>query len=188
MCIFAGSNLGKNPEYHEKAQMLGTLIASNGYRLIYGGSKVGLMGSVANAVLNEGGQVVGVMPKGLFTGETVHTGLSQLIEVDSMHERKAKMSEMADGYIALPGGLGTLEELLEVLCWAQIGIHKKPIGLLNSNDYYDPLVQLVKYSIDEGFSSDGHLSIMQVSKSPQELLDKLKAYRPPLMETKWKTQ
>ncbi|MCT2536201.1 TIGR00730 family Rossman fold protein [Aquibacillus koreensis] len=187
ICIFAGSKLGKHLEYQESANALGKLIANKGLRLIYGGSKTGLMGAVANAVLKEGGQVIGVMPKGLFSGETVHNGLSQLIEVESMHERKAKMSELADSYIALPGGLGTFEELFEVLCWAQIGIHQKPIGLLNVKGYYDPLIQLVTYSAEEGFSGDAHMGIIQTSNNPDQLLQKLETYSPPVMETKWKS-
>ncbi|MDL4841119.1 LOG family protein [Aquibacillus rhizosphaerae] len=186
ICIFAGSNVGKHIEYHESANVLGKLIAEGGFRLVYGGSKIGLMGSVANAVLQSGGQVVGVMPRGLFKGETVHSGLSQLIEVDSMHERKAKMSELADSFIAIPGGLGTFEELFEVLCWAQIGIHEKPIGLLNVKGYYNPLIQLIKYSIEEGFSNQSHMDIIQSSSDPERLIKKLVNYKPPVMETKWK--
>lgn len=185
ICVFAGSKLGRQLQYQDSANLLGELIAEKGFRLIYGGSKMGLMGNVANSVLNAGGQVVGVMPTGLFKGETVHRGLSQLIEVDNMHDRKAKMSELADSYIALPGGLGTFEELFEVLCWAQIGIHQKPIGLLNVNGYYDPLLELVNFSVAEGFSSEAHRKMIQSSGEPQQLLDKLNAYSPPLMETKW---
>ncbi|WP_138418865.1 TIGR00730 family Rossman fold protein [Aquibacillus sediminis] len=187
ICVFAGSSAGNQLIYQENATRLGEMIAKNNFRLIYGGSKTGLMGRVANAVLNEGGQVIGVMPKGLFNGEKVHQGLSQLIEVEGMHERKAKMSELADSFIALPGGLGTFEELFEVLCWAQIGIHEKPIGLLNTNDYFDPLIKLIQYSVDEGFSYQNQLDMIQSSADPEGLLHKLKEYRPPVMEAKWNT-
>ncbi|MFP3513278.1 TIGR00730 family Rossman fold protein, partial [Peribacillus sp. SIMBA_075] len=121
--------------------------------LVYGGSRIGLMGAIADEVLKNGGQVIGVMPKGLFRGEVVHRELTELIEVKGKHERKAKMSELADGFIAMPGGFGTYEELFEVLCWAQIGIHQKPIGLYQVNDYFKPLIDMVKFSVQEGFSN-----------------------------------
>ncbi|WP_407271704.1 TIGR00730 family Rossman fold protein [Radiobacillus sp. PE A8.2] len=186
ICVFAGSNLGKHKEYQQQARTLGTMIAGKGIRLIYGGSKVGLMGEVANAVLAANGYAVGVMPKGLFRSEIVHENLSEFIEVDDMHQRKAKMSELADGYIALPGGLGTFEELFEVLCWAQIGIHCKPIGLLNVRGYYDPLLKLISYSAEEQFSNESHISLIQQSAEPGTLLDLMSTYTPPILELKWK--
>lgn len=125
ICVYAGSNLGAQPEFQAHARQLGEEIVKNGFELIYGGSRIGLMGEVADTVLTLGGTVTGVMPKGLFAGEIVHTGLSELIEVEDMHQRKATMNGLADGFIALPGGYGTFEELFEALCWAQIGIHKK---------------------------------------------------------------
>ncbi|WP_204498728.1 TIGR00730 family Rossman fold protein [Aquibacillus albus] len=185
ICVFAGSSFGKHPEYDLYAKKLGKELGNNGYTLVYGGSNTGLMGSLANSVLESGGEVIGVMPKGLFKGEIVHNKLTKLIEVESMHERKAKMSELADGYIALPGGLGTFEELFEVLCWAQIGIHDKPIGVLNVNGYYDPLLRLVEYSIEEQFSKASNRDLIQSSAEPQALLQMLKSYKPKGGDQKW---
>jgi len=173
-------------DYKAKAVELGNYMAMHNYRLIYGGSKIGLMGEVANAVLNGGGEVIGVMPRGLFNGEMVHRELTQLIEVEDMHGRKAKMGELADGFIALPGGFGTYEELFEVLCWSQIGIHKKPVGVLNIRNYFDPLMNLIHNSIQEGFSNSSHLSLLNVSNEPLELLTLLKEYVPQTLEQKWK--
>ncbi|MEI7025835.1 TIGR00730 family Rossman fold protein [Paenibacillus sp. y28] len=186
VCVYAGSNPGTDPDYVVQAQKLGQLIAERGYRLIYGGSKVGLMGAIADSVITHGGKVVGVMPRGLFRGEIVHRSITQLIEVDSMHERKAKMSELADGFIALPGGLGTFEELFEMLCWSQIGIHRKPIALYNTRQYYDPLMQLITHSVQEGFSGSNHLQLLCCTSDPEELLSFMETYQPPAMENKWK--
>ncbi|WP_141432254.1 TIGR00730 family Rossman fold protein [Bacillus sp. 03113] len=186
LCVFAGSSAGNHQDYQIKTKELGKFIASNGYQLVYGGSKVGLMGEVANEVLLNGGKVIGVMPNGLFKGETAHNSLTQFIKVNSMHERKAKMNELADGFIALPGGIGTFEELFEVLCWSQIGIHKKPIGLFNINHYYDPLVNLITNSIQAGFAKESTLKLLSVSDDPEELLSFMTSYTPPTMEQKWK--
>lgn len=188
ICIFAGSNLGNDPEFGAKARELGKAIAEKGFSLIYGGSKCGLMGAIANEVLEHGGEVVGIMPRGLIKGENVHSQLTKLIEVDTMHERKAKMSELADGYIALPGGLGTFEELFEVLCWAQIGIHQKPIGILNTDHYYDPLLNLVDHCIQAGFSNESPTKIINFSANPEELLTKMLRYVPHTSGYKWKQQ
>jgi uncharacterized protein (TIGR00730 family) len=186
ICIYAGSSLGNNPDFKEKTQELGRKMAEKGFSIIYGGSKNGLMGEIANEVLKYGGKVIGIMPKGLIKGENVHPYLTQLIEVDTMHERKAKMSELADGYIALPGGLGTFEEFFEVLCWAQIGIHQKPIGVYNINGYYDPLLNLVNHSIQSGFSNDAPKKIINSSSDPETLLSMLINYVPSIVEYKWK--
>jgi uncharacterized protein (TIGR00730 family) len=172
ICVFAGSNLGNNPEFKEKTQELGK----------------GLMGVIANEVLKNGGKVIGIMPRGLIKGENVHSHITQLVEVDTMHERKAKMSELADGYIALPGGLGTFEELFEVLCWAQIGIHKKPIGVFNINSYYDPFLNLVSHSIQSGFSNDAPKRIINSSSDPETLLSMMMNYVPNIADYKWKQQ
>ncbi|ALC82387.1 MULTISPECIES: LOG family protein [Bacillus] len=185
ICVFAGSNPGVNEEYRTKAKDLGKYMAENGYRLVYGGSKIGLMGEIANTILENGGEVIGVMPKGLFSGEVVHRELTELIEVNGMHERKAKMSELSDGYIAMPGGFGTYEELFEVLCWAQIGIHKKPIGLYNINGYFEPMMQMVKYSIQEGFSNESHLKLIHSSSYPEELVQLMKSFTFPDLKKKW---
>ncbi|MBQ4816615.1 TIGR00730 family Rossman fold protein [Bacillus pumilus] len=185
ICVFAGSNPGVKDVYKEKAVELGTYMAEQDIRLVYGGSRIGLMGAVADEVLRHGGQVIGVMPKGLFRGEVVHQELTELIEVTGMHERKAKMSELADGFIAMPGGFGTYEELFEVLCWAQIGIHQKPIGLYQVNDYFNSLIDMVKFSIQEGFSNESHLQLLHASSEPEELITQMASYQTPTLEQKW---
>ncbi|CAI8829304.1 TIGR00730 family Rossman fold protein [Bacillus sp. NEAU-CP5] len=185
ICVFAGSNPGVNEEYKRKAAELGEYMAEQGIGLVYGGSRVGLMGTVADALMAGGGKAVGVMPSGLFSGEVVHQNLTELIEVSGMHERKAKMSELADGYIAMPGGFGTYEELFEVLCWAQIGIHQKPIGLYNVNGYFEPMMKMVKYSIQEGFSNESHLKLIHSSSRPDELIEQMNRYTYPILDKKW---
>lgn len=186
ICVFAGSNPGVNEEYKRKAIELGEYMAEQGIGLVYGGSRVGLMGAVADALMAGGGKAVGVMPSGLFSGEIVHQNLTELIEVSGMHERKAKMSELADGYIAMPGGFGTYEELFEVLCWTQIGIHQKPIGLYNVNGYFEPLINMVKYSIKEGFSNESHLQLIHTSSRPDELIEQMNQYTYPILDKKWR--
>lgn len=186
ICVFAGSNPGVNEEYKRKAAELGEYMAEQGIALVYGGSRVGLMGTVADALMAGGGKAVGVMPSGLFSGEIVHQSLTELIEVSGMHERKAKMSELADGYIAMPGGFGTYEELFEVLCWAQIGIHQKPIGLYNVNGYFEPMMKMVKYSIQEGFSNESHLKLIHSSSRPDELIEQMNRYTYPILDKKWR--
>lgn len=186
ICIFAGSNLGDDPEYGVKARELGKKIVEKGFSLIYGGSKNGLMGIIASEVLENGGEVIGIMPRGLIKGENVHSRLTKLIEVDTMHERKARMSELADGYIALPGGLGTFEEFFEVLCWAQIGIHQKPIGILNIKHYYDPLIDLINHCIQAGFSNESPKKIINASSNPEELLQMMHKYVPHTSGYKWR--
>ncbi len=185
ICVFAGSNPGVNDVYKQKAVELGAYMAEQRIRLVYGGSRIGLMGAIADEVLRCGGQVVGVMPKGLFRGEVVHQELTELIEVAGMHERKAKMSELADGFIAMPGGFGTYEELFEVLCWAQIGIHQKPIGLYQVNGYFEPLLEMVKYTVQEGFSNESHLELLHASSQPEELISQMTTYQPPSLQQKW---
>ncbi|MGE6630144.1 TIGR00730 family Rossman fold protein [Bacillus sp. NPDC077027] len=185
ICVFAGSNPGVNEVYKQKAMELGAYMAEQGISLVYGGSRIGLMGAIADEMLKRGGRVIGVMPKGLFRGEVVHQELTELIEVEGMHERKAKMSELADGFIAMPGGFGTYEELFEVLCWAQIGIHQKPIGLYNVNGYFETLIEMVKFSIKEGFSNESHLQLLHTSAQPDELIDQMVAYQYPELKQKW---
>lgn len=185
VCIFAGSNLGRQEQYREKAKELGKLLALKGIVIIYGGSTKGLMGEMADEALRHGGKLIGIIPRGLMKSENVHRCLSKLIEVDTMHERKAKMNELADGFIALPGGLGTFEELFEELCWAQIGIHQKPIGMLNVNGYYEPLLSLVNHSIHEGFSNEGQQSLINSSADPEELLFLMNRYVPNKVGYKW---
>lgn len=186
ICVFAGSNVGERPEFQAEARQLGEILVQNNIELVYGGSCVGLMGEVANQVLELGGHVTGVMPRGLFRGEIVHQGLTELIEVETMHERKAKMSELADAFIALPGGYGTFEELFEVVCWSQIGIHEKPVGLLNIAEFYTPLLQMVDRAAEEGFMNPSNKELLVSAKTANELVPKMKEYKRPVMGNKWK--
>ncbi len=186
LCIYAGSNLGDHPEYAAGAKQLADTIIRKNCGLVYGGSAVGLMGVIADRMLERGGRVTGVMPKGLILGEMAHSGLTHLIEVDDMHARKDKMNELSDGFIALPGGIGTFDELFEILCWAQIGIHHKPIGLMNIDGYFNPLLQLIQHSIDHEFANQSNLGLLCVSDDPDQLLDKMDAYTPPNLGNKWR--
>lgn len=185
ICIYSGSNLGFRPEYKENAKLLGKILAENKIELVYGGSRIGLMGQVSNEVLKNNGKVIGVMPKGLFSGEMVHKNLTKLIEVKNMHERKQTMAQLSDGFISLPGGLGTYEELFEVLSWAQLGIHKKPIGLLNVSNFFEPLLHMIQNTCTEGFMSESNIKLISISDNPSLLIEKMKNYTPPLMENKW---
>ncbi|MBP1933843.1 TIGR00730 family Rossman fold protein [Ammoniphilus resinae] len=185
ICVFAGSNFGANSQFKTNARELGEVLVEKGMELVYGGSNTGLMGEVANRVLELGGKVTGVMPKGLFRGEIVHKGLTQLIEVDDMHQRKATMSELADGYIALPGGFGTLEELFEVICWAQIGIHQKPIGIFNIDQYYTPLLQAMRHMVEAGFVKTSHQKLFLAGSDAAQLVEAMLNYQPPILEKKW---
>ncbi|MDP7980587.1 TIGR00730 family Rossman fold protein [Bacillus sp. WLY-B-L8] len=184
--MFAGSNVGERPEFQAEARQLGKILVQNNIELVYGGSCVGLMGEVANQVLELGGRVTGVMPRGLFRGEIVHHGLTELIEVETMHERKAKMSELADAFIALPGGYGTFEELFEVVCWSQIGIHEKPVGLLNIAEFYTPLLQMVERAAEEGFMNPSNKELLVAAQTADELFVQMKNYKRPVMGNKWK--
>jgi uncharacterized protein (TIGR00730 family) len=184
LCVFAGSNAGARPEYRAAAGDLGRLLAARGIGLVYGGARVGLMGVIADAVLAAGGSVTGVMPSALVAKEVAHNGLTDLRVVSSMHERKALMSDLSDGFIALPGGWGTWEEFFEVLTWGQLGLHQKPCGLLNVDGYFDRLLSFVEHSVDEGFVRREHNTMIAVSASPVALLDKLATYQPPVVE-KW---
>ncbi|CBZ02745.1 TIGR00730 family Rossman fold protein [Clostridium botulinum] len=186
ICVYSGSNLGLRYEYKESAKLLGKILAENEIELVYGGSRIGLMGEISNEVLRSNGKVIGVMPKGLFSGEMVHENLTKLIEVENMHERKQTMAELSDGFIALPGGLGTFEELFEVLSWAQLGIHKKPIGILNISNFFDPLLHMIKNTCTEGFMNESNIKLISVSDTPSELIKQMKNYVPPLMENKWR--
>lgn len=185
ICVFAGSNPGVNPAFAEYAERLGSELVARDLELVYGGSNMGLMGRVANAVLSGGGKAIGVMPTGLFRGEIVHTELTELHEVVTMHERKAKMNDLSDGFIALPGGYGTFEEIFEVVSWGQIGIHGKPMGLLNVAGYYTPLMEMVNHATEAGFipAMQGELIICE--SDPAVLLDRLSNYTPPVKTNKW---
>jgi uncharacterized protein (TIGR00730 family) len=184
LCVFAGSNAGARAEYGVAARELGTMLAARGIGLVYGGARVGLMGVTADAVLAAGGSVTGVMPSALVAKEVAHNGLTDLRVVSSMHERKALMSDLSDGFVALPGGWGTWEEFFEVLTWGQLGLHQKPCGLLNVDGYFDRLLSFIDHSIDEGFVRREYHAMISVSVSPVALLDKLASYQPPVVE-KW---
>ncbi|MFT9849237.1 LOG family protein [Aneurinibacillus sp. REN35] len=185
ICVFAGSNVGRKPEYECMAEALGHELARQGIELVYGGSKIGLMGRIANTVLQFGGKAIGVMPTGLFRGEMVHTELTELYEVADMHARKAKMGELSDAFIALPGGYGTLEEVFEVVSWGQLGIHNKPIGLLNVEGYYEPVMQMVRNGVEAGFIPDTHAQLLICESDPAVLLQRLHEYQPPVQTNKW---
>ena len=179
ICVFCGSNHGSRPAYAEAAQRLGREIAGKHIGLVYGGAKVGIMGTIADAVLGEGGQVIGVMPKFLVQKEVAHQGLSELRIVDSMHERKRLMADLADGFIALPGGLGTLEEFFEMVTWAQLRMHSKPCGLLNTCGYYNGLMQFLDHAVSEMFIRVEHRSMIFIHERPTALLEKFASYEPP---------
>ena len=185
ICIFAGSNPGVRSEYRQAVRLLGQELVERGLGIVYGGASIGLMGIIADEVLARGGEVIGVLPKGLFVREVAHANLSELHEVGSMHERKALMADLADGFIALPGGYGTFDELFEITTWAQIGIHQRPIGLLNIAGYFTPLLALVTHAMTEGFISPTHSQLLLHKDTPGELLDAFAAFQPPKSEGKW---
>ena len=184
LCVFTGSSSGLRPEYRAAATTLGGLLAARGIGLVYGGARVGLMGQVADAVLAAGGEAIGVIPEGLVAKEVAHAGLTELRIVGSMHERKAQMADLADAFVALPGGWGTLEEFFEVLTWWQLGLHRKPCGLLNVHGYFDGLLAFLAHTIDEGFVRREYVEAVAVASSPAELLDRLGSAAPPRVE-KW---
>ncbi|MBA2938970.1 TIGR00730 family Rossman fold protein [Paenibacillus sp. CGMCC 1.16610] len=183
IAVFCGSSEGSSSIYKENAVKLGQELAKRGITLIYGGANVGLMGAVADAVLEQGGQVVGVLPHFLQNREIAHKGLTELIMVNSMHERKAKMADMADGFIALPGGPGTLEEYFEIFTWAQLGLHNKPCGLLNINQYFDPLVSMFDNMEREQFMQPKYRSIVIAEYTPEAILEKFSTYSAPSVKT-----
>ncbi|TWI52371.1 hypothetical protein IQ22_03514 [Pseudomonas duriflava] len=178
VCVFCGAKNGTDPVYRETAEALGRALAERGLTLVYGGGAVGLMGVVADAALAAGGEVVGIIPQSLKDAEVGHKGLTRLEVVDGMHARKARMSELSDAFIALPGGLGTLEELFEVWTWGQLGYHAKPLGLLEVNDFYAPLAQFLDHLVSQGFVTAPHRQMLQVRQSAPELLDALEHWKP----------
>lgn len=184
LCVFCGSNAGASPDYARAATRVGTLLAERGITLVYGGGHVGLMGILADAALAAGGKVIGVIPRALEAREVAHTGLTELRVVGSMHERKALMSELADGFLALPGGIGTMEEWFEVWTWGQLGIHPKPLGMLNVAGYYDHLLAFFDRMVADGFLSGAHRAMAIVGDGGETLLDRLAEYVPPRTE-KW---
>ncbi|MCA6377649.1 MAG: TIGR00730 family Rossman fold protein [Cytophagales bacterium] len=176
ICVFCGSSVGSEAIYAASAQGLGFLLAQSNSTLIYGGGNVGLMGILADAVLTNGGKVIGVIPDFLLRREVAHHGITQLEVVDSMHERKRRMADLADAFIALPGGWGTLDELAEILTWRQLGLISSPIGLLNVNGYFDHLVEQMKVMTRDGFLADTNLASLEISDSPISLLTQLGVY------------
>ncbi len=184
VCVFCGSSAGVRPEYREAATALGTFLGGQGIDLVYGGASVGLMGAVADAALGAGGRVIGVIPRRLVDRELAHPGLSRLHVTESMHERKALMNELSDAFAALPGGFGTLEELAEVTTWAQLGLHRKPIGLLNVAGFYDLLLEFADRMVSDGFLPPEHRRLLLTAASPAGLLAGLRAFRP-LAAEKW---
>jgi uncharacterized protein (TIGR00730 family) len=184
ICVYCGSNPGRLPEYREAARLLGYEMAARGLGLVYGGASIGVMGAVADAMLERAGKVIGVIPVSLATREVSHKGLDELIVVDSMHQRKAKMAELSDGFIALPGGWGTIEEIFEMLTWAQLGFHEKPCGLLNVAAYYDHLFAFLEYAIDQRFVKEEYRPMIMMDRAPAALLDRFSQYRAPKVR-KW---
>jgi uncharacterized protein (TIGR00730 family) len=184
ICVYCGSSPGLLPDYRESARQLGFELAARGLGLVYGGASVGVMGAVADAVLERGGKVTGVIPHSLATREVSHAGLDELFVVASMHERKAKMAELSDGFIALPGGWGTIEEIFEMLTWAQLGFHEKPCGLLNVAAYYDSLFAFLESAIEQRFVKEEYRPMMMMDDSPGALLDRFSQYRAPKVK-KW---
>jgi uncharacterized protein (TIGR00730 family) len=176
IAVYCGSSKGIDPTYIEEAEKLGKVLVDNGMDLVYGGATVGCMGAVADAVMNAGGKVIGVIPEKLKNVEIAHQQLSELHVVSTMHERKALMAEYADGFIALPGGSGTLEEWFEVFTWAQLGYHNKPCALLNINDYYSPIISLFDHMIEQGFVKAEYKDLIVIDRDSKELVNKLKKY------------
>jgi uncharacterized protein (TIGR00730 family) len=179
LCVFCGSSAGREPVYRHLAGSLARALAEQRIGIVYGGASVGLMGALADAALAAGGEVIGVIPRALIEREIGHRGLTELRIVDSMHERKALMAELADGFVALPGGIGTLEELFEVWTWAQLGLHAKPCALLDTDGFYGPLVAFLDHLADAGFVREAHRDMLLTAHSPEELLTAFAAYRPP---------
>jgi uncharacterized protein (TIGR00730 family) len=182
ICVFCGSSPGRDPRYVQLAQRLGRTLARRGIALVYGGGSVGLMGTVADAVLSAGGEAIGVIPRALELRELAHGRLTQLHVVSSMHERKAKMADLSDGFVALPGGMGTLEELAEIVTWAQLGLHSRPCGLLDVAGYYASLVAFFDHAAGEGFIRPEHRQLILFGDDPDALLDRFAAHTPPVVE------
>jgi uncharacterized protein (TIGR00730 family) len=184
ICVFCGSSAGKNSLYGLKAVSLGRFFLKNGYRLVYGGANVGLMSILADTILSGGGEVIGVMPKSLVEREVAHHHLTQMHIVEGMQERKALMADLSDAFIALPGAYGTFDELFEMLTWNQLGIITKPIGLLNVNRFFDPLIMMLDHAVEEKFLRPEHRAILQVEEDEEKLMEKMNAYQP-VVAQKW---
>lgn len=173
ICVYCGSRPGNDPDFREAATRLGSGLARRNLGLVYGGASIGLMGAVAEAVLAGGGEVTGVIPRDLFRDDVIHAGMTRRIMVDGMHQRKEQMADLADGFIAMPGGFGTFEELFEAITWNQLGIQDKPVGMLNVNGYYDSLGIFIEQAIDQGFIRPRHRSLYRIDADPESLLDSL---------------
>jgi uncharacterized protein (TIGR00730 family) len=184
VCVFAGSSPGHRPGYRSAAEALGRALATRGIGVVFGGGRVGLMGALADAALGAAGRVIGVIPAALEAKELAHSGLTELRVVTSMHERKAMMADLSDGFIALPGGWGTLDELFEILTWGQLGLHQKPCGLLNVDGYFDRLLSFMQHAIEERFVRAENGSMLSVATEPDALLDAMAGYAPLPVE-KW---
>jgi uncharacterized protein (TIGR00730 family) len=184
LCVYAGSNAGSRPDYAEAAAALARTMAGRGIGLVYGGGKVGLMGVLADTILAEGGEAIGVIPQALLDREVGHDGLTELRVVASMHERKALMAELSDGFVAVPGGIGTLEELIEVFTWSQLGIHEKPCGVLDALGFYAGLSGFLDHMVEEGFLRAAHRATMLSASDARTLLDRLEAWEP-VRVAKW---
>ena len=187
VCVFCGSNVGGRAAYASAARELAAELVRRRLGVVYGGGSIGLMGVLADAMLEFGGEVIGVIPRPLASKELVHTGLTEMRVVDSMHERKALMAALADGFVAMPGGLGTFEETLEILTWSQLGIHRKPIGLLNVEGYYDGLLGMIAHALDEGFVPHEYHALSVSADTPARLLDLMESWRPPDSPGRWLT-
>ena len=187
VCVFCGSQFGNRPAYREAAQAMGAALADQGIGLVYGGGSVGLMGVVADAVVAGGGEVIGVIPRHMDRAEVAHRGLTDLRVVGSMHERKALMYELSDGFVALPGGLGTLEELFEITTWCQLGLAVKPTGILDVEGFYDQLIAFLDHITAEGFVKPVHRELLVAARDPAAILDSLRAFVPPPLP-RWLTQ
>jgi uncharacterized protein (TIGR00730 family) len=185
LCVFCGSSTGSQPAYRESARLLGELLVARDLGLVYGGGQIGLMGVLADAVLQAGGQVIGVIPQSLVDKELAHAGLTELRVVATMHQRKALMADLADGFIALPGGFGTADELFEILTWAQLGLHAKPIGLVNVEGFFDPLLAWLDHTVEEQLVRPEHRQLLLQAEDAQRLLELVLAYRPAETRTKW---
>jgi len=178
ICVFCGTNAGARPEYGAAARALGKLLAEENIELVYGGASVGIMGELADAVHEHGGHVTGIIPQQLMKKEAAHTGIPDLIVVASMHQRKSQMADMSDGFIALPGGIGTMEGFFEILTWGQLGIHRKPSGLLNVAGYFDELIKFLDHAVAEGFLAKEHRAAILVESDPKRLLKRMRAFAP----------
>jgi uncharacterized protein (TIGR00730 family) len=178
ICVYCGSSIGASPDYAEGARALAAQLVKNNIGLVYGGGNVGLMGTIATEVIRLGGEVTGIIPKALVDKELSHTELTRLHVVKDMHERKAMMAEQSDGFIAMPGGMGTLEELFEILTWAQLGFHQKPVGLLNTNGFYDKLIEFVHHQVEQRFVGKDQVDVIFADASAEVLVEQFKAYVP----------